>query len=75
MYPFDIKYNFVMLSQYFVPFKVVLCIAGEKKNSIYAHTMNLNPLLPKFSVILMYSGTSQYNAEEKFHIFMNLRSI
>lgn len=30
-YPFDIKYNFVLLSLYFVPFKVVLHISGKKK--------------------------------------------
>lgn len=37
--------------------------------------MNLNPLLPKFSVILMNSVTSQRKAEEKFSGFMKLRRV
>lgn len=37
MYPFDIKYNFVMLSQYLVPFKDVLHTAGKKKKDLGSH--------------------------------------
>lgn len=66
MYPFDIKYNFVMLSQYFIPFKIVLHTAGGKKKDLYSH-YEFNSSFLQFRVILMNSGTSQYNAEFCFH--------
>lgn len=71
IYPFDIKYNFVMFSFSCSLLSCASYCRGEKR--IYAHTVNLTPLLPKFSVILVNSGTSQYNVEEKFHAFLKLK--
>lgn len=57
-------------------FLLKLCfILQGGKTRIYAHIVNLKPFLPKFHVILVNSGTSQYNVEEKFHVLMKFRRI